>query len=450
MNKIIAVGDIHGDLNQLLYPLIEYLKSDDREYRKLIYLGDYIDRGESNVFIWLVIRWLMKLKAFEDRIIFLRGNHECYSETVFDYFGEKVARDRFSVSMAYDEMHKLPLKIVHYDEKTNILFSHSPLSRPLDEVMKFNDVEPDDPMNAENTYTNDTVHANMEYRNIHGHVHYLSRKEVFNNFFHGDGKMLSLDGDASYGIRLVGNLTTTSATSYPEQRNEKLQSKVMYLVISDDGKEYEQKWETIDFYDVNRNYNLCTLNELKELLVKLVTGMGVGASGDEEVVFDARGVKKVYEKVFISTFGTKPNRNNIVSSMQRVKLINEKKKGPVYYMYDVPVDVYKSYGLFEDMKSGQIGKAFFTLIGEPEVWEKYYNVGYKREMKSAGYNLEKFNESLNNKTLSGGCEKNNRLVHMLVILVVSSICITVMIVCIVLTANEMKRLNALKQRARQK
>ena len=197
MSKIIVVGDVHGDLNQLLYPLIEFFRAereetdDKNKYRKLIYLGDYIDRGESNVFIWLVIRWVMSLEAYKDRIVFLRGNHECYCETVFDYYGESVNSKRFTVSLVFDEMNSIPFKIVHYDEKTNILFSHSPLSRPLKDALKLNDVPLSSPKNGDNTYTNDAEHAKMEYKNIHGHIHRMSKNEVLEKFFRGEGLDLS-------------------------------------------------------------------------------------------------------------------------------------------------------------------------------------------------------------------------------------------------------------------
>ncbi|MBO6088384.1 serine/threonine protein phosphatase [bacterium] len=68
-NRLIAVGDIHGEigkLNSLLDKLD--LKSDD----KVIFLGDYIDRGKHSK---EVIDRLIELSKNVE-CVFLKGNHE--------------------------------------------------------------------------------------------------------------------------------------------------------------------------------------------------------------------------------------------------------------------------------------------------------------------------------------------------------------------------------------
>lgn len=48
--KYIVVGDVHGDINQLIYPLKRFLSmKSNNEHCRLIYLGDYIDHGELNI-----------------------------------------------------------------------------------------------------------------------------------------------------------------------------------------------------------------------------------------------------------------------------------------------------------------------------------------------------------------------------------------------------------------
>ena len=71
---MIVVGDIHGDLNQFIYPLLEFQRNRTK-YKKLIYLGDYIDRGTSNVYIYELIKYFQNN---DKDIVFLRGNHEFY------------------------------------------------------------------------------------------------------------------------------------------------------------------------------------------------------------------------------------------------------------------------------------------------------------------------------------------------------------------------------------
>ena len=68
-DRLIAIGDIHGEIGKLnsLLDKLRLTKSD-----KVIFLGDYIDRGYNSK---AVIERLIKLKK-ECKCIFLMGNHE--------------------------------------------------------------------------------------------------------------------------------------------------------------------------------------------------------------------------------------------------------------------------------------------------------------------------------------------------------------------------------------
>ena len=79
-DKVIVVGDVHGDLNQFIYPLIYFMNDIDNS--KIIYLGDYIDRGESNVYIYEILNALNNIPEFKNKIIFLRGNHESFDSGI--------------------------------------------------------------------------------------------------------------------------------------------------------------------------------------------------------------------------------------------------------------------------------------------------------------------------------------------------------------------------------
>ena len=98
LNKVVVVGDIHGDLNQLLYPL-KYFIENFNTCRKIIFLGDYIDRGESNVYIYEIINKLSSIKSLKSKMIFLRGNHESYDSGTYDYMNTNV--DKLNKSEAY-------------------------------------------------------------------------------------------------------------------------------------------------------------------------------------------------------------------------------------------------------------------------------------------------------------------------------------------------------------
>lgn len=76
--RIYAIGDIHGQLD-LLVDLLGRICSDGesrRDHRKtqIVFLGDYIDRGEDSKGVLEVMTRLAEMRS--PNIIFLRGNHE--------------------------------------------------------------------------------------------------------------------------------------------------------------------------------------------------------------------------------------------------------------------------------------------------------------------------------------------------------------------------------------
>jgi serine/threonine protein phosphatase 1 len=67
-----AIGDIHGQaalLRRLTSTLVSELSPEDT----LLFIGDYIDRGEDSR---AVIDLLLEMKALRPNTVFLRGNHE--------------------------------------------------------------------------------------------------------------------------------------------------------------------------------------------------------------------------------------------------------------------------------------------------------------------------------------------------------------------------------------
>lgn len=73
--RTIVIGDIHGCYDELKEMILtleeegEYQKDID----KLVFLGDYIDRGENSR---LVIEFIQNLQKENDNVIALMGNHE--------------------------------------------------------------------------------------------------------------------------------------------------------------------------------------------------------------------------------------------------------------------------------------------------------------------------------------------------------------------------------------
>ncbi len=70
---IYAIGDVHGQIT-MLRAMLELLKEQPlREQDVLIFLGDYIDRGEDSR---ATVEALLALQQERPNTIFLRGNHE--------------------------------------------------------------------------------------------------------------------------------------------------------------------------------------------------------------------------------------------------------------------------------------------------------------------------------------------------------------------------------------
>ncbi|MFX0133553.1 MAG: metallophosphoesterase [Candidatus Hodarchaeota archaeon] len=118
--KLLVVGDTHGDYD-ITNDIVNKFRAE--KYDFLIFLGDYVDRGDKGI---QNINFLLNLKIMEPKkLILLRGNHEFPSMNinygfyyqVQDYFKQ----DSDEVYEKYREtFSKLPYTIVY----NNILMLH--------------------------------------------------------------------------------------------------------------------------------------------------------------------------------------------------------------------------------------------------------------------------------------------------------------------------------------
>jgi serine/threonine protein phosphatase 1 len=127
--RTFAVGDIHG-MSSLLKELIDRISPDVED--TIIFLGDYIDRGEDTKG---VINLLLSLKE-KTNCIFLMGNHEemlleylrdyrrnmfLYNggmQTIYSYTGKKQTKKLLSEFIPEEHMNFFNnLKLFHEDEK---------------------------------------------------------------------------------------------------------------------------------------------------------------------------------------------------------------------------------------------------------------------------------------------------------------------------------------------
>jgi len=72
-SSVVVIGDIHGDLESLVHILKQ---REVATANRIIFLGDYGDRGEESVEVYSVILTLKVLAGRGERVILLRGNHE--------------------------------------------------------------------------------------------------------------------------------------------------------------------------------------------------------------------------------------------------------------------------------------------------------------------------------------------------------------------------------------
>ena len=73
--RCFVIGDIHGDKESLDMILKFIAKFSNAYPSKMVFLGDYIDRGPYSIEVLVV---LMSLKVmYGDNVVLLRGNHEC-------------------------------------------------------------------------------------------------------------------------------------------------------------------------------------------------------------------------------------------------------------------------------------------------------------------------------------------------------------------------------------
>ncbi len=111
-SNVIIVGDLHGDLDAL-ETILDKTRFFDKYALTIIFLGDYGDRGKESVEVYHLI---LNLKIrFPDRIILLRGNHECLElpfaphdlpNMLYDKFGSKA-------EIIYDTLKEL-FELLHH------------------------------------------------------------------------------------------------------------------------------------------------------------------------------------------------------------------------------------------------------------------------------------------------------------------------------------------------
>lgn len=81
--KLVLIGDIHGDL-KTLFKILDGIKFEEfltNGNNKMIFLGDYVDRGNDSIGVLYTLCYLKQ--KYPDSVILMRGNHEAPVEFPF-------------------------------------------------------------------------------------------------------------------------------------------------------------------------------------------------------------------------------------------------------------------------------------------------------------------------------------------------------------------------------
>ncbi|OWZ08538.1 Serine/threonine-protein phosphatase [Phytophthora megakarya] len=125
-------GDIHGqfyDLMQLM-DAVDVAELADNDVQ-LVFLGDYVDRG---AFSCEVMLYLLLLKTqFSDKVVLLRGNHEC--ESISSFYGfRNECRVKYGISAYYHFLscfQSMPVAAMLSTSRGNVFCVHGGLSPDL-------------------------------------------------------------------------------------------------------------------------------------------------------------------------------------------------------------------------------------------------------------------------------------------------------------------------------
>ena len=199
MNKIFAIGDIHGCADKLK----ALMKKIPVDYANdtLVFIGDYIDRGPDS---FDVVDYLVDLKKQHPDIVFLKGNHEDLLQKYLDgtdrftylFNGGQRTLDSYLNRAHKSEFSPIPSDhlefyqslVLHY-ETEDYLFVHAGLREkvPLDKQ------NPDELL----WIREDFIHSKFDFgkRVIFGHTPFAEPLLLSNK--------IGIDTGAVYGNRLT-------------------------------------------------------------------------------------------------------------------------------------------------------------------------------------------------------------------------------------------------------
>jgi len=178
--KLIVVGDLHGDLDSLL-TIIEKSDFISNKNSTILFLGDYGDRGLYQVETYFTILTLKIL--LKGRTILLRGNHEIFNgyETIPHDFPRSLLKS-FGYHKAqelYEKFRKLWDLLPYSASYNKIFFVHGGL--PINIESKEQIIKPDDEIILQFLW-NDPMEENGYKENVYRNLGYTFGPDITKKF----------------------------------------------------------------------------------------------------------------------------------------------------------------------------------------------------------------------------------------------------------------------------
>ncbi len=181
--SMLVVGDLHGDFGATKYIITLWKK---QRYRTLVFLGDYVDRGEKQL---ETINLLLCLKIFyPQRVYLLRGNHE--TPLINSYYGfssvciKKFGRDARRIYNEYNILFSYFSAAFIFRK---ILLVHGGIPRGLDALDDINllpkgDLDADNEILGQMLWNDPSEYYQGFEPNWERNIYYTFGREVFLQF----------------------------------------------------------------------------------------------------------------------------------------------------------------------------------------------------------------------------------------------------------------------------
>jgi protein phosphatase len=184
--RIYFVGDTHGNFGVTVHafkhldPLPGSIHS---RFDKIVFLGDFIDRGLHAIYN---VNFLMSMKVlYPDRVILIRGNHETRETNMrYGFYEEILAKYDMRIFEQYNQIFaKLPLAVITWN---NLFAVHGGIPEGLEHLNQINgldeEMDPDDRITFQILWNDPIERDGQFFKNSRGKYSKTFGKEAFEYF----------------------------------------------------------------------------------------------------------------------------------------------------------------------------------------------------------------------------------------------------------------------------